>query len=92
VTVGSLAVWVALVTAERSRLAMFDWSESEIFGMTGQDPLVGRVLGQQRRIAPKPAASGRRRLTGGQCPKWARISRLAGTKFDIAALQRGSAG
>jgi hypothetical protein len=33
VTVGSLAVWVALVTAERSRLATFDWSESEIFGM-----------------------------------------------------------
>jgi hypothetical protein len=34
VTVGSLAVWVALITAERSRLATFDWSESEIFGMT----------------------------------------------------------
>jgi hypothetical protein len=33
VTVGSLAVWVALVTAERSRLATFDWSESEIFGL-----------------------------------------------------------
>jgi hypothetical protein len=34
VTVGSLAVWVALVTAERSRLATSDWAESEIFGMT----------------------------------------------------------
>jgi hypothetical protein len=34
VTVGSLSVWVALLTTERTRLSAFDWSEAEIFGIT----------------------------------------------------------
>jgi hypothetical protein len=34
VTVGSLSVWVALLTTERTRLSAFDWSEAEIFGNT----------------------------------------------------------